>query len=109
MNKPFDQLDLVPAQPVEAREIGGNLPPTKVPAVVPDNRKFDWNDDDSVVLHEQPETAIYWNPHGALVIRQRASWNEYDDPFVVVAANNVHDFLDRLTDICGIPSAGKRR
>ncbi|MGB6756715.1 MAG: hypothetical protein WBE14_28545 [Xanthobacteraceae bacterium] len=65
---------------------------------------FDWKDRNSIVLHEQPTTAIYFNPNGGLVIRQMASWCEEDDPVVVIAANRIPEFLDRLCDICGIPS-----
>ena len=69
--------------------------PTLLPAVIdqpkPENAPratpepsgdFDWNDTDSVVLTEQPETAVYWNPNGDLVIRQRR-WPD-DDVFVVI-------------------------
>jgi hypothetical protein len=65
---------------------------------------FDWDDAEAVVLHEQPETAVYWNPNGDLVIRQRR-WPD-DDVFVVITEGSVDRFLDRLTDICGIPSVG---
>lgn len=77
-------------------------------AVVPDagnNEDFDWSNDSSVVLHEQPETAIYFNKYGTLVIRQR-EWPDQDS-FVYIAETNIGDFLDRLTDICGVPSFGK--
>jgi hypothetical protein len=63
--------------------------------------------DEDVVLHEQRKTAIYWNTAGNLVIRQLGEVHE-DDPFVVICANNVDEFLDRLCDIVGIPSVGKR-
>jgi hypothetical protein len=36
---------------------------------------FDWNDD-ALTLHEQRETAIYWNTHGNPVIRQRPGLGE---------------------------------
>jgi len=90
-------------------------PPTEAPvppkirlsSVVPDDSEFKWNDRD-IVLREQRETAIYWNPNGDLVIRQRADWNETDDPFLVIGANNVFEFIDKLCDVAGIPSAGTR-
>jgi len=68
---------------------------------------FDWLNDNSVVLREQPETAVYFNRDGALVIRQRAAWNQDDDPFVFISPANIGEFLDKLTDICGIGSAGR--
>jgi hypothetical protein len=34
------------------------------------NSDFDWSDDDSIVLHEQPAIAVYINQSGGLTIRQ---------------------------------------
>lgn len=42
---------------------------------------FNWCDPDLAIIPEQPETAIYINPRGQLVIRQRGNVFE-DDPFV---------------------------
>ena len=67
---------------------------------------FDWSDPESLVLSEQPETAIYWNPRGELVIRQRR-WPD-DDSILFISASNVGQFVDRLTDIVGIPSRRHR-
>jgi hypothetical protein len=58
-----------------------------------------------VILREQRRTAVYRNPHGDLVIRQERSWNEDEDPFLVIAANNVQTLIDKLCDLEGIPSA----
>lgn len=107
MNKPIDQSEFVSAESVSEP----NAQKAKLPAVIePPQRKseeFDWNDDD-IVLREQRCTAIYWNPAGDLAIRQGADWDESDDPFLVIGANNVQDFIDRLCDVARIPSAGKR-
>jgi hypothetical protein len=70
-----------------------------------DDCEFDWSDDNVVVLREQRLTAVYRNPHGDLVIRQERSWNEDEDPFLVIAANNVQTLIDKLCDLEGIPSA----
>jgi hypothetical protein len=40
-----------------------------------------------------------------LVIRQRY-WP--DDDALIIAADSVDRFIDKLTDVMGIPSAGKR-
>jgi hypothetical protein len=88
----------------DAQGDAGDAEPVKpTPA---EDSEFDWNDD-CVVLREQRETAIYWNPAGDLVIRQRAGRHDYDDPFLVIRADNIADFIDRLTDIIGIPSVGR--
>lgn len=78
------------------------------PNVGKSDSDFDWHENDSVVLREQPETAIYFNAYGQLVIRQREDWpHENGDPYVVISENNISDFLDKITAICGIPSVGK--
>jgi hypothetical protein len=41
-----------------------------------------------------------------LVIRQRC-WPD-DDALIFIAADSVDRFIDKLTDVMGIPSAGKR-
>jgi hypothetical protein len=79
--------------------------PAPVP-VVDNDHDFDWNDTNTVVLREQPETAIYYNPSGDLVIRQRR-WPD-DDMFVVISEHSLMAFIDRLTDMAGIPSAGRQ-
>jgi hypothetical protein len=66
---------------------------------------FDWNDADAVALAEQHETAIYWNPKGDLVIRQR-SWMD-DDSLIFISKNSVEEFVDKLCDAVGIPCFGK--
>lgn len=38
---------------------------------------FDWSGPDLKMIPTQPETAIYFNPHGQLVIRQR-EWPDDD-------------------------------
>jgi hypothetical protein len=71
------------------------------PSVRPEDR-FDWASDEVVVLREQPATAIYHNPAGGLVIRQRSPyWDDDDDPFICVNAELIDGFLDRLLEICG--------
>jgi hypothetical protein len=65
---------------------------------------FDWIKTDCIVLREQRETAIYWNPYGNLVIRQRADWDEDNDPFLVICANNVR----RIGVAAKYPAARRR-
>jgi hypothetical protein len=83
----------------------GQPKPENAPAATPEpSGDFDWNDAEAVVLHEQPATAVYFNKEGSLVIRQRR-WPD-DDAFIYIAETSIADFLDKLTDICGIPSFG---
>jgi hypothetical protein len=69
---------------------------------------FSWTNEEAVVLREQRQTAIYWNPDGDLVLRQRADWDEANDPYLVIGANNLQDFIDAICDMAGIGSAGRR-
>jgi hypothetical protein len=69
---------------------------------------FDWSGDE-VVLCEQRKTAVYWNKDGDLVIRQERTWDENDDPFMVIAASNVQEFLDAICDRLGIGGVGRRK
>ena len=80
--------------------------PENASAATPEaNSDFDWSDADAVALAEQYETAIYWNPKGDLVIRQR-HWHD-DDSLIFISKTNVGEFVDRLCDAVGIPSFGK--
>lgn len=80
-------------------------PPAAQNAPADASEDFDWSDVDGETIAAQHETAIYWNPKGDLVIRQR-SWHD-DDSLIFISKENVDDFLDKLTDVCGIPSVGK--
>jgi hypothetical protein len=66
---------------------------------------FNWVDNEAIVITEQPETAVYFNAKGDLVIRQRSPLGE-EDPFVYIAKSNHMVFLESLCDIIGIPSLG---
>lgn len=73
-------------------------------AVVPDKKPepeakdFDWNaDDDSIILHEQPATAVYFNADNSMVIRQHR-WPD-DDAIIIISSTNIPEFLDKLTDL----------
>jgi len=70
--------------------------------------RFDWWKDDSIVVERQMSIAIYFNSRGHLVVRQEAEWNEDEDTFIYIAPQNIAAFIDRLCDVSGIPSAGKR-
>jgi hypothetical protein len=55
---------------------------------------FDWNTDDSVILKEQRATAVYYNKHAELIIRQRAAWDDDRDTFIYVTPENIVAFLE---------------
>lgn len=61
---------------------------------------FDWNRMDApVVLQQQRKTAIYMNPADDVVIRQEADWDEENDPFIVIGAQNLRRVIARLTEL----------
>ncbi len=74
-----------------------------------DHSEFDWSNPSDIVIHEQPATAIYFNPAGRLVIRQKAELYCEEDTFVFIAPNNIEAFIDQLTALFGNPSAGGPR
>ena len=75
MNAPFKQGDLLASAPKSTAL-------TVVPEPESTSENFDWNNDKSVIINEQPATAVYFNHNDQLVIRQRC-WPE-DDSFVVI-------------------------
>ena len=60
-----------------------------------DNERFDWSSD-NIVVPEQKPIAVYWNPLGALVIRQQAGEYEREDPFVVIQPSHIPALLSRI-------------
>jgi hypothetical protein len=80
--------------------------PKSKPAPADDPNEFNWaSDTDAVILPEQFLTACYFNPKGELVIRQRR-WPD-DDQFIFIAPESIDTFIDKVTDIVGIPSVGR--
>jgi hypothetical protein len=66
----------------------------------------------NIVQRQANDVAVYFNPGGDLVIRERASWPDEDDHWVVIAEPNIQALIDRLCDLAGIgsykPSGGQR-
>lgn len=74
-----------------------------VAAYTPPAPDFDWGsnggDADSVVLWDQPATAVYWNPRGQVVIRQEAHWNDDDDTCLIFDPGNLPRLIERLEQV----------
>jgi hypothetical protein len=101
-----------PTLPLEGEPVDLEKIVSKCKALVPVESgpdDFDWHDDDSVVLRHQPAVAIYRNNAGGVTIRQERSWDQDEDVTIYIDRDNIPAFIDKLTDICGIPSAGRRR
>lgn len=60
---------------------------------------FEWSaDNPSVVIPEQPRTAVYWNRAGQLVIRQERGPLEEDDSAVVFNPDSLKALITELRD-----------
>jgi hypothetical protein len=69
-------------------------------ALAPDDPDdFNWHDDESIVLREQPATAIYTNKHGVLVIRQKGDWDAEHDTFAFITPENAVVFMEALAKV----------
>jgi hypothetical protein len=82
--------------------------PAEKDAPVATPEDFDWSNEEDIVLREQQSIAIYRNKHDSLVIRQERRWDQEEDVCIIVTAENIGTFIDRLTDVAGIPSVGNR-
>jgi hypothetical protein len=58
--------------------------------------RFDWAHDDSVVIREQPATAVYTNTSGDIVIRQANAQGDDDDAFIFLRPENVQALVDTM-------------
>jgi hypothetical protein len=68
---------------------------------------FRWGSE-STIIPEQQAVAVYLNPNDDLVIRQERAWDQAEDSFVFVCRENIDAFVDKLTDLLGYGSAGRR-
>lgn len=100
--KEFDaKMGTTAEQAVDNAVAAGRISLAPPPA---DADEFSWCDDESVVLPDQQAVAVYFNPAGELVIRQK-QWPG-DDQFIYIGPAFQNTFIDKLTDAMGIPSFG---
>lgn len=64
--------------------------------------RFNWNDDDSIVLQRQPAVAVYANKCGQVVIRGEPDFNEEDDQIVTIEPDQVVRFVYSILDAAGL-------
>jgi hypothetical protein len=65
----------------------------------PDWKWWDENNED-VLLQEQPRTAIYWNTTDSIVIRQENPWSDDGNDVVVrITRGNVRSLINRLIEM----------
>jgi hypothetical protein len=58
--------------------------------------EFDWSTDPDVIIHEQPETAVYTNLYGQIVIRQKAGPLEEVDSVVLFNTTCIAALIEEL-------------
>lgn len=95
MNKPISQLDLIPAEPVEAK------PTTAAPAnisaacdtIVPKRWR---HDDPDLIVQCQPAICVYENMYGSVVILQEQQGHEDDDQCVMIRPENLSVIISAL-------------
>lgn len=58
--------------------------------------RFDWSNDESVVVEHQSALAVYQNQSGDVVIRQERSWDEDQDTHVVITKESLPQIIDAL-------------
>jgi hypothetical protein len=89
---------------------------------IPDNSKPDaaalkppleedeesWQNDETRVLHDQPETFLYINKLGQIVIRQIAEVFE-DNPWVRIDADRAAAIAQRMTELAREAAAARQR
>ena len=51
--------------------------------------EFDWRENDSIMVREQPAIAVYLNNYGQVTLRRERSWNEEEDCLIPIARENV--------------------
>jgi hypothetical protein len=62
-----------------------------------DSTEFSWHDcGDDLVVPEQQAVAVFWNPRGELVIRQKADFYPDEDHYVIVHPGNIRKLAHRL-------------
>jgi hypothetical protein len=105
MNKPPTQLELEQANTTHAPHLDSEHVPNLQAAIErltaqPGPDDFDWHaGNPDIVIREQPQTAVYENPYGCIVIRQEAR-DDNDDPLVYFVPENIPALIRRLQEMC---------
>ena len=95
MNKSVHVESLPFATPTKSPQDISVKKPSPPLAGVDDLDRFDWEkDDDCIILHEQPATAVYVGKGGHIVIRQTNGHE--DDVTILIAPENTTVFQEGL-------------
>jgi hypothetical protein len=82
-------------------------PPEAKPDLEPESEytDFDWEKhSDDIVQYASCDVAMYFNNQKFRVIRRRRYWDEEDDAFISISPGCQEAFLERLTQLMGVPT-----
>jgi hypothetical protein len=63
---------------------------------------FDWSDGEPIVVRVQGAIAVYTNPYGDVVIRQKGDWGEERAPSIVVAPDRARLIAEAISRVAGV-------
>jgi hypothetical protein len=67
-----------------------------------DSPDFDWREDESIAVQNQPAIAVYTNACGQVVLRRERSWDEEDDGFIHISKENVLTVIGAILRAAGM-------
>ena len=59
---------------------------------------FNWEDEESICVEKNDATAIYFNPHGSVVIRQQDEFND-SDQIVIIPLDQLTKVIEKLVTL----------
>jgi hypothetical protein len=95
---PHDNPEVNPKVIADAGTLASTMIAERITRSIFPEPDFDWGADDSIILKEQRATAVYFNKCGEVIIRQQATWDQQDDTFIAITAENANAFMDGLAD-----------
>lgn len=69
--------------------------------------RFDWNDEESVVVQSTAAIAVYGNPRGNVVIREEGHFHCDEDVWIEIPLDRVHHVVDAMLREAGIAAPGR--
>lgn len=89
-----------PATPIATADPPQNLlqfVPRAPPTEPEPSEDFAWLPDNlDIAIVAQPATAVYLNAYGSIVIRQENTDGDDEDPFIMIAPQNLRALITRL-------------
>ena len=83
------------SEPIAIEQPSPDLSTSEAPEAEYD---FKWQDE-LILIRAQPAIAVYFNPHGDVVIRQQGLYGYDNDHWIYVQIKNLGPLIDRLQHI----------